>query len=76
MPLYAIRPQGTSYHIVEEREGLTLCGLKVGRLRQKGRVGTLYSVEEKPEGRSLCKNCERLSVENPLPKRITPPAKS
>jgi len=58
---YATKLVGGPYHLVEERSGQTLCGLKVSRV-QKAQKDRLYLIEEKPRDAKLCKHCERLAA--------------
>lgn len=61
MPSYATRSSLGPYHVVEGRGGLTLCGLRVGKILQKGSRVTLNLVKEKPEIGRLCRHCARLA---------------
>lgn len=63
MPGYATRSALGPYHVVEGRGGLTLCGLRVSKIHQKGSRVTLNLVKEKPEVGRLCKHCARLAAQ-------------
>lgn len=62
MPAYATRSALGPYHIVEGRGGLTLCGLRVSKILQKGSRVTLNLVKEKPKVGRLCRHCARLAT--------------
>ena len=61
MPAYATRSALGPYHIVEGRDRLTLCGLRVSKIFQKGSRVTLNLVKEKPNVGRLCRHCARLA---------------
>jgi hypothetical protein len=62
VPAYATRSALGPYHVVEDRGGLTLCGLRVSQIHQKGTRVTLNLVKEKPEVGRLCRHCARLAT--------------
>jgi len=63
MVSYATRSGGNAYHIVEDCQNRTVCGLKVSKLQSKRRQGMLFLLSEKPSDRSLCRHCARITVE-------------
>jgi hypothetical protein len=73
MNSYAAGPESRVYHIVENRGGYTLCGLRVSTIKagvlSKG-FGILLSTPGKPRDRRLCRHCERLAKkELPVPSK-------
>jgi hypothetical protein len=63
VPAYATRSALGPYHVVEGRGGLTLCGLRVSKILQKGSRVTLNLIKEKPEVGRLCRHCSRLGTQ-------------
>ncbi len=65
MDSYAGGPESRVYHIVEERGGYTLCGLRLSTTKagilSRG-FGILLSTSGKPIDRRACKHCERLAT--------------
>lgn len=59
---YAMRSGGSTYHLVNERDYRTFCGLTISRIKQKGPGGKLFLSAEQPRNRSLCKHCKRIEA--------------
>ena len=70
MHAYATRSAVGPYHIVEGRGGLTLCGLRVSKILQKGSRVTLNLIKEKPKVGRLCRHCARLANQGGRPEKI------
>jgi hypothetical protein len=61
--MYAIRGGSRTYHLVNTRTGLTLCGLPTLPVRIRRKNGTgLTHTPTRPLDAILCKHCLRLSA--------------
>jgi len=58
--MYAIRPINDIYHLVTRGGQDTLCGLRVSRITFDRTGNRLQLVYEMPDGRTICKHCERI----------------
>jgi hypothetical protein len=62
-PMYAIRGGSHTYHLVNTRTGLTICGLRPLPVRIRRKNGTSLShTPTRPLDSILCKHCLRLSA--------------
>jgi hypothetical protein len=62
-PMFAIRGGSLTYHLVETKTGLTVCGLRTIAMRVKRKRGTgLSQTPTQPLDALLCKHCLRLSA--------------
>ena len=59
--MYAISPRGGVYHLVNEAQDHTLCGLSVPPIiiNRPTQSSTIYLSELKPEGQTLCEACRK-----------------
>ena len=58
--MYALRQDSPVYHLVDESTGLTVCGLKVQKLRTKFKA-VLSNTPTEPLDKTICKHCVRMS---------------
>lgn len=59
--MYAIRPINEIYHLVTRSGRDTVCGLRVLRIASDGSGNILQLVKEFPDGKTICKHCERIN---------------
>jgi len=59
--MYAISPRGGGYHLVNEAQERTLCGLVVPPIiiNRPTQSSTIYLSELKPKGQTLCEGCRK-----------------
>ena len=59
--MYATKFLTQIYHLVQPGGNHTLCGLRVSRVPMGAKLpGNLQLVQEVPNGKAICKHCERL----------------
>ena len=58
--MYAVRAINEIYHVVTRGGQDTLCGLRVSRITSDRTGNRLQVVPEMPDGRTICKHCERI----------------
>lgn len=63
--MYAIDPQGGVYHLANETQDRTLCGLIVPPIiiNRPTSSATIYLTELEPEDQELCKACRKVQSE-------------
>src|SRR5882757_839835 len=59
--MYALRNRGTTYHILDPKTGLTVCGHRVSQIRRKFTSGesSLHWTPNQPLNKILCRHCVR-----------------
>ena len=65
--MYAISPRGGVYHLVNEAQDRTRCGLVVPPIiiNRPTKSSTTYLSELKPEGQTVCEACRKQSDSEP-----------
>ena len=64
--MYAISPRGGVYHLADDAQDRTLCGLVVPPIiiNRPTQASTIYLSELKPEAQTLCEACrQRIDLE-------------
>jgi hypothetical protein len=59
--MYALTNRSSTYHLLDTKTGLTVCGQRVSKIRRKFTSGEspLHWTPTQPLNRTLCKHCVR-----------------
>jgi hypothetical protein len=63
--MYATRLMTDVYHLVEPSRQITVCGLRISRVKSERKTNTLQIVNEIEPKLMICKHCDRIKWQEP-----------